>query len=220
MRQFSQLYFMRILILVILLPVQLYAGTHIFDTAGLRPPFSIYLMPTQLLNPVYSSGFTLGAEFRVYRRISLTLEGGPFYTPGYMAKGNIKYYLKGGYEAHNLAITHFYFAIEYVYKKQSYKVKDKLRDPPETEFDYTVYKYVNTVNIKFGKTVSFPHSAFIDSYFGIGVRYRTVHNSLLPGEDEKLYHLNESQIDNFTNSEAKGYLPCILLGIKIGYRYK
>jgi hypothetical protein len=74
------------------------------------PPFAIYIMPTQLINLSYSSGFTIGTEFRLYRNLSLTIEGGCFYTPGFMAKANVKYYLLHRTDRVNRKERAYYFA--------------------------------------------------------------------------------------------------------------
>jgi hypothetical protein len=207
-------------LLFVLLVFTMITASYGQDSSKPRPPFAVYIMPAQLINLSYSLGFTVGTEFRAYRNFSLTIEGGCFYTPGFMAKANVKYYLLQRTDHVNRKERAYYFALEYAYKEQSYNVRDELREPPKTRLDYSVDKYVSTANIKFGKTLSRLHSWYIDLYFGAGIRYRIVHNSLLPGEKETLYHWNEGQVDGLTNDKAKNYLPNISLGVKLGYRYK
>ena len=211
---------MRAFLIVLLVTTALCEKNYALDSARVHPPFAFYIMPTQLLNPAYSSGFALGTEFSLVRKFSLTLEGGCFYTPGYMGKVNLKYYLAGYIDHHGIAEASHYLGIEYAYKEQSYRVKDRLRDPPETPVNYHVYKYVNAFHFKYGKVVSLPRSVFMDMYVGVGVRYRVVRNTLLPGDEEKMYHMHESFIDNFSNSAAVGFMPSLAFGVKLGYRYR
>jgi hypothetical protein len=184
----------------------------------LTPPYAIYVMPCQVISGTYASGFTVGTEFQVYKRFSLTLEGGPFYEPGYMAKGNIKYYLNG-FKDGKMEIKK-YFAIEYAYKEQNYTAHDELKTPPKPKIDYSVYKFTNTVNLKVGFVATRKHSYYMDAYVGLGIRYRIVQNDLTQAQVDDLYHWHEGFVDSYTNANARGFAPSVTIGWKIGFRYK
>jgi hypothetical protein len=187
------------------------------DSQVLHPPYSVYMMPTQLLNPTYSSGFTIGTEFRLCKPFSVSVEAGNFYTNGFMSKVNLKYYLRSVFGGSSEWT--YYLALEYAYKSQTYIVTDKYKDPPASDIEYSVSKYVNAVHIKIGKIQNLKRRFYLDEYFGFGFRYRFVHNTL-NGHEKLLYHWNEGFIDNITNSNAHRFSPGISLGVKIGFRYK
>lgn len=183
-----------------------------------KSPSAFYIMPCQLLSGTYASGFTVGAEFRLTKRYSFSIEGGPFYEPGYMFKTDIKYYLNGHKDGH-FAVKK-YFGLEYAYKQQDYKVHDELTTPPKPGIDYSVYKFVNTGYLKYGMTISRPRSFYMDAYVGLGIRYRVVHNNLTAAQKDDLYHWHEGFVDSYTNGNARGFAPAISIGWKIGFRYK
>ena len=194
------------------------------DSIKVHPPFGIYIMPCQVIPIGYAIGLTLGTEFRVYHLFSLTLEGGGFTTSGYMVKTNLKYYLHGVDIKENKEVA-CYFALEYAYKKQSYSIDDYLRDDPYTDVNYSVYKFVNTINLKYGCVKrrinpKHKHTFYTDCYFGLGIRYKVEQNNLLRGQENELYHWNQGYIDSYTNSNGRGYVPAISLGVKVGYRYR
>ena len=185
-------------------------------------------MPCQLLPLAYSGGATAGMEFSVYRRFALTAEAGGFYDPGFLVKGDLKYYLPQAGYSYNRQLF-YYLAVEYAYKEQAYAAADNLREPgtgkPGAEVNYSVYKFVNTVNLKYGCTVmragsKILRSFYTDVYAGAGIRYRVASNTLAPGEVAQLYHWNEGFIDNFTNSAGRGYTLAVSLGIKVGLKCK
>jgi hypothetical protein len=207
-----------------------YTGSAIYaqDSTTSTQPFGIFLMPCQVLPVGYSGGFTIGTEFSIYRRFSLSLEGGTFYTGGIMAKADLKYYVRQVTFEKREKIN-YYFALEYAYKSQSYVVQDNYYDSshsqPAAAVNYSVSKFANTMNIKFGSLVTrinskHLNSFYLDYYFGLGLRYKAVSNDLSPGEDQNLYHWNEGFIDAATNSNYVGYTLSISAGLKIGYRFK
>jgi hypothetical protein len=213
---------MRILLLIILLPLQLLAKDYKFDSTHLRPPFSVFVMPCQLITQ-YTAGFTAGTEFRLFHRLSMSLEAGPnfagsYMDKGFMAKANLKYYFPV-YIDENLEKA-WYGCIEYGYKEQSYSAFDHLTDSAKTDVTYHVRKHANTINLKIGLVLSRRGSFFFDVYGGIGARYRVVRNDLAPGETNELYHWHEGMVDAPTNDVADGWRPVLTLGWKVGYRYR
>jgi len=219
---------MRTFLLVFLFSVTGITNAAAQDT--LRPclPFAVYIMPLQLIPVAYSWGPGLGAEFWIYHHFSLTIDGSAFYKAGYMARMNIKYYLPNIKLGGKKGIAS-YVALEYAYKKQAYSVQDNLYDGnyslSDSEVNYSVYKFVNIVNFKFGYVTKWFKPGWLrkfytDGYVGLGIRYKVVHNTLSPGQIRDLYHWNEGDIDNSSNSDWVGLAPSLSLGIKIGYRYR
>lgn len=203
---------------MLFIPMQLMAKNYQLDTAHLHPPFSICVMPCQLISGTYADGVTLGTEFRVYHPLSLSLEAGPFFESGYMAKTNLKFYIPVSIEDNMEQAP--YIALEYAYKEQSYKVTDRLKGPPKSEVKYTVSKHANTVHLKLGAVMSRKGSVFMDMYVGLGIRYRVVDNSLLPDQEKTLYHRNEGFTARNTHDKCEGYALSIALGWKVGWRYR
>lgn len=148
----------------------------------------------------------------------MTLEAGNFYTNGFMGKADAKCYLNNEFKDGKME-EKSYLAIEYAYKRQVYTANDSLKSVMKN-LDYSVYKFVNILNLKIGFTATRARSYYMDAYCGIGIRYRVVNNNLTSDQIADLYHWHEGFIDNFTNSSAHGISPSISLGWKIGYRYK
>ena len=205
--------------MVALLCFSVVAKASAQDTAARSLPYTIFVMPCQLLPLAYSGGLTVGTEFPLVKQLSLSAEGGLFYEPGYMVKVNLKYYLPHSVNEDDK----YYLALEYSYKKQRYTVSDNIKDSsgsPGPEVSYSVYKFANTLSVKLGCLMLKSRVFFIDGYCGLGLRYKAVGNSLAPGDVQTLYHWNEGFIDNFSNSAGSGFVPTLSLGIKLGVRYK
>ncbi len=209
---------MRALFIAVLLSLSVARAGHAQDSLTLHNPFSVFILPCQLISGTYASGITAGTEFRLYRHWSASLEGGPYFHTGYMAKVNLKYYLPVVLDQNREKA--WYGAIEYAYKQQAYSVTDQQTSPPQSDVKYDVRKHANTINLKIGVVLSRKGSFFMDTYAGLGMRYRVVTNDLYPGETDDFFHWHEGMIDQQSNAVADGWVPNIVIGWKIGYRYK
>jgi hypothetical protein len=137
-----------------------------------------------------------------------------------MARANLKYYL-----AHTRGQKEQpYLALEYGYKTQSYQGSDNLSaypgGQPGPAINYPVYKFVNTVSIKFGRTTCYHKWLYTDVYCGVGLRYKVAWNNLTTDQISRLYHWHEGFIESYSNSAGRGFTAALSLGAKIGYRFR
>ena len=193
---------------------------------GIDNKLSFFVPLLPLIDPYSGLSLRLGSEFKIYRNTSMCIEaGGYFYSQpklswldnlsGFITKASLKYYLN----KKKLTVGN-YVLIDYIYKQQNYTFADsvKIDNIPTFQKKYSVDKLVNGITIKYGYTYIFNKLIYLDLYVGAGVRVIKLKTNLTNTETNNI--LTGEGNGSFTESliKAKGVIPNLNAGIKIGFR--
>jgi hypothetical protein len=117
-----------------------------------------------------------------------------------------------------------YVALHFFQKSQWYTVGDNIRDTkgnPSKEFiSYDVRKKSFGLHLEIGTQFAYKHLCF-EPFIGLGVRQSTVVNSASDSMQARLFHFNEDQATNVSNSNKyNAVLPSMSAGIRLSYLFK
>jgi hypothetical protein len=203
-------------ILLLHLSLSLFAQSH----GGATNRCSIVIDPIALVDIFSCPSYRFGAEARLYQGVSLYLEGGGYFqgsdiyinVTGYTIKAELK-----TYDPNEIVNTGSYLSLAYFYKKQTYAVDDILKDF-NTPLHYTMDKNIHALTLKYGYLRIIKNRLLIDSFFGLGVRYKNVDCiGLTPYEIAHRRGTGESEFAHFRDMYGISILPNIDIGVRIGY---
>lgn len=196
--------------------------------------FKIYTSPLQAIDIFSRPMVTLGCEYRLLQKVSISGEFGYKYhdmddydtayvkTKGYSCRFEMKFY--GPYFFHNKKRITDYFSLEYRYIKDDYNSMfdysaNSLSEVKLTD-NYGIMKDIYIGNLKYGLIFSLGQRIYFDFYTGLGFRNRNVKN-INREFDEKLGHEHWYPEYFWTISDFKensGLKFNLSLGFKFGIK--
>ena len=182
---------------------------------------TIFIEPFALIDIYNSPSIRIGTEYPLNRFYTFTATLGTYGSIASTAiKLEAKRYFNFDYN------RRYYLSLQYFYKHANYGVSDYLPDSIDRsksikDIDYRVDKFATGISINGGMMGFHKHRIVVEGYVGVGLRYRSAAlEDITHDKQELLYHYHESIIDNATNSPGAYWAPEILLGMRIGWRYK
>jgi len=193
----------------------------IFNTRGLI----VHFTPTNLIDPFSSPSFVGGIECKLYKGISLNMEGGGYFFSGWASQANVKGFIVKAEPKLNVSSlgdpTLGYISVEFMYKKQSFDWTDSVLLTPKYVKTFTEYRSVWAITLKVGRCDVIDRIVF-DSYLGLGVRVKNVTSTLTSQEANNLNWNPQGDIDpsdtwGFMYQIGRYWYPNIEVGVRIGY---
>lgn len=212
----------------------------VFSVQAQKHPISISFSPLPLMDHIGMPSIQGGLELSLGKRISWMNEVGIEYrkrlnektdtsfldSKGYKLKSELRYYLypekngvlNGGYIGANIFFIHDIHntQLDYYHQKDSSIIR---RD------EFGVTKNVYGINILFGFQEKIFKGFAIDSYVGMGVRYRevrTIHQEFDENIDQILQPVDLNVVSMRKNVDAgiaPVIVPHITLGVRLCYQF-
>ena len=179
--------------------------------------------PMSLLDGYHGASIRIGIEYKLKNALSLYNEIGTFVPNSFGKKNNqgaltkieLKRYLNKTNET-----SGEYFSVESFIFYQSYNIDDTINLKPKYARNFNVYKGVSCLTFKFGELTSFKCGLTIDAFAGLGIRFKSSHNSLNDEENNNIVSVGDYG-DNISEEKAGKFVwPKIDLGVKVGWRLK
>ena len=181
---------MRIFLLVIIFIFPRLTWAQL-DMDSINSEFAIFIEPLSIL-PTYSgSSLRVGTEYKLKKKWSMYNELGyyvnyineanyPKRVKGYTTKIELKHYRINVNQASGR-----YISLEFFLKNQNYIATDTIHNGLiRYGKEYSVSKNVEALSIKYGKLKVYKFGLVIDSYIGVGVRFKQTENSLTEEENK------------------------------------
>jgi hypothetical protein len=187
--------------------------------------------PFSLVNFFDGPSYKIALEFKFIKNTSLEIGLGNFLSyskengsngKGIIINPEIKYYLN-----HNNQSLGRYIALDYNYKDQVYGWSDtvitKQGSVIQKEYkNYTIHKFLNTVNLKYGILRVYKNIFVVDYFFGIGIKFKNTSSTLTTEEANSII---------YTGDYGGGYVPVkneigtfvypnFTAGLKLGFKVK
>ncbi len=181
------------------------------------------IAPLSLLDIYGGMSTRIGIEYKLKKNYALYNEIGTYIpnangysnNKGILTKCEFKYYINK---------KHFssggYFSAELFYKYQSFSTWDSITIKPTYAKDFTVYKSVACLTVKFGRMQVFKCGILLDYFFGIGIRYKNATSTLNSNENSNIQSGGDYSLNILAEKSGQYILPNFDAGIKIGYRFK
>ena len=194
----------------------------IFNTKGLI----VHFTPTNLIDAFSSPSFVGGVECKIYKGLSLNLEGGGYLRGWASTQANVKGFIVKAEPKLNVSSlsdpSWGYLSVEFMYKKQSFDWTDSVLLTPKYVKTFTEYRNVWAITLKGGTCRVFFKRIIVDSYLGLGVRVKNVTSTLT---SQEAGHLNWNPPGDIDPSDVWGaeygigrvWYPNIELGVRVGY---
>jgi hypothetical protein len=187
------------------------------------PKVAFMVAPLALFDPYSGASVRLGSEARISGRWSAYGEAGWFLprfsvyedSKGGSVRAEAKRYFsweergKRGQRRMNA-----YLGLGYFYKSQDFFTQDSIASGAVR---YPIQKQVHAFSFKLG-ALHETKRLVLDSYVGLGLRYKNAVVGLTETEQEERQLFNEVQALYFSFSEARGFWPNCELGIRLGVR--
>lgn len=154
--------------------------------------------------------FNLGLEYGINEKMAIYLESS-------LPSNSLKFIRPEFrvYFAENTG-SRKYISLEYIYMEQHFSYKDSIGDNFMYQKKYSMSKYLNIINIKYGWHKNISQNFSLDYFAGLGIRHR---NGIIKGltKDEIFYReIGSGERSSFLK-EGKYFVPNITLGIRICY---
>ena len=165
----------------------------------------------------------IGIEYKIQNTFSMYNEIGTYISgpnsmqnnTGLLSKTEFKkYFNTNGFTNGN------YFAIEFFYKHQKFRLTDSISLNTKYEKEYSVEKGVTCLTIKYGQLSAFKYRFIVDVFIGLGIRYKVSATSLTTEENKHIVPVGDYHFNLFVGEEGKFVYPNFDAGVKIGYRIK
>lgn len=193
--------------------------------------FLIKTTPLSLINFFDGPSYKIDLEFKLIKNTSLQIGFGNFISyskePGSNGKGiiinpEIKYYF-----SHNNQAIGRYLAIDYNYKDQKYGWSDtviiKQGSVIQKEYKgYTIHKFLNTANLKYGILRVYKNIFVVDYFFGIGIKFKNTSSTLTTEEANSIIHTGDygGGYEPIKNEIGTFVYPNFIAGLKLGFKVK
>lgn len=182
---------------------------------------TIFIEPIALIDGYNGSSLRIGTEYSFNRRYTVTATVGTYFSmPYYMLKLEAKRYFDFN------ADERYYLSLQYFYKHNNHILHDYIPDSLDRnkhieDVTYHIEKFATGISLNGGYVKFHKHGLIIEGYTGIGMRYRVGNlHDITHDKQELLFHYHEDTAGNFTDSPGTGWIFEILLGMRIGWRYK
>ncbi len=189
----------------------------------------IFIEPLALIDGYGKSSLRIGVEWPVVKDFCSVFgmvglypqQPAPYYSN--YARIGIKVYTSTLFRKSRSEQTK-YVALHFFKKSQWYTVDDNPRDtngnPSKASISYDVRKKSFGFHLEIGTQFAYRHLCF-EPFIGFGLRQSTVVNSASDSLQQRLFHFNEDQATNVSNSNKyNAVLPSMSAGIRLSYLFK
>lgn len=187
------------------------------------PQVAFMVSPLAFIDPYSGASVRLGTEARIAGKWSGYGEGGWYFprfsvyeqTKGGSLRLEAKRYFtweeRGNRGQRRM---NAYLALGYFFKTQDFYTQDTIASGPIL---YPISKKAHALTFKIG-ALHETRRLVLDSYIGLGVRYKHTDVGLSPAEQEERQLFNEVQALFFTFAETQSYWPNLEAGVRLGIR--
>ena len=186
----------------------------------------VHFTPTNLIDGFSSPSFVGGIECKLYKGISLNMEGGGYFFNGWASENNVEGFIAKVEPKFNVSSrddpSWGYISAEFMYKKQSFDITDSILLTPKYVKTFTEYRNIWAITLKAGTCRVLFKRIIVDSYLGLGIRIRNVTSTLTSNEANHIDYtppgdIDPSDVEGFEYGVGRDWFPNIELGVRIGY---